>query len=68
MNDTKLYEQILGLQSPWSVKTVTLKKDEGIIEVQVACADTVWACPECGKRMHIHAWDQRRWRHLDSCQ
>lgn len=68
MNDTKLYEQILGLQAPWSVTAVALKKDEGIIEVQVACADTVWACPECGKRMHIHTWDQRRWRHLDSCQ
>lgn len=68
MNDTKLYEQILGLQAPWSVKAVALKKDEGMIEVRVACADTVWACPECGKRMHIHAWEQRRWRHLDSCQ
>lgn len=33
MNDTKLYEQIVGLQSPWSVKSVMLKKDEGIIEV-----------------------------------
>ena len=68
MNDTKLYEQILGLQLPWSVQSVTLKKDEGIIEVEVACADTAWGCPECGKRMHIHEWDRRKWRHLDSCQ
>ena len=68
MNDTKLYEQILGLRPPWSVQAVTLKKDEGIIEVEVACAETAWGCPECGKGMHIHAWDRRRWRHLDSCQ
>ncbi len=68
MNDTKLYEQILGLQAPWSVKAVTLKKDEGSIEIEVACAETTWGCPACGQRMHIHAWEQRRWRHLDSCQ
>ena len=68
MNDTKLYEQILGLRSPWSVKAVTLKKDEGRIEVEVACAETLWGCPECGQRMPVHAWEQRRWRHLDSCQ
>jgi transposase len=68
MNDTKLYEQILGLQPPWSVQTVTLKKAEGIIEVMVACAETTWGCPECGQRMHVHGSERRRWRHLDSCQ
>lgn len=68
MNDTKLYEQILGLQAPWSVKAVTLKKDERTIEVELECAETAWGCPECGQRMHIHEWDRRRWRHLDSCQ
>src|SRR3989304_6219517 len=68
MNDTRLYEQILGLVAPWTVKLVALKKAEGIIEVEVVCAETAWACPECGVRMHIHEWDQRRWRHLDSCQ
>jgi transposase len=68
MNDTKLYEQILGLRAPWSVQKVTLKKEAGEIEVEVACAETVWACPECGQRMHLHEWERRRWRHLDSCQ
>ena len=48
MNDTKLYEQILGLQPPWSVQKVTLKKEAGEIEVEVACAEAVWACPEWG--------------------
>jgi len=68
MNDTKLYEQILGLQPPWSVQSVTLKKAEGSIEVEVACAETQWGCPTCGKRMHAHGVERRRWRHLDSCQ
>ena len=68
MNDTKLYEQILGLQPPWSVQSVTLKKEAGEIEIEVACAETVWGCPECGQRMHVHESERRRWRHLDSCQ
>ena len=68
MNDTKLYEQILGLQPPWSVQSVTLKKAEGIIEVEVICADTLWGCPQCGQRMHRHDTQRRRWRHLDSGQ
>lgn len=68
MNDTKLYEQILGLQPPWSVASVTLKKGEGAIEIEVVCAETLWGCPECGQRMHRHDSERRRWRHLDSCQ
>jgi transposase len=68
MKDTKLYEQILGLQPPWSVQTVTLKQIEGRIEIEVACAETIWGCPVCGQRMHVHGTERRRWRHLDSCQ
>jgi transposase len=68
MHDTTLYEQILGLRAPWSVKSVTLKKDEGVIEVEVVCEETMWGCPECNKRMHAHGTVRRRWRHLDSCQ
>jgi transposase len=68
MNDTKLYEQIMGIQSPWSVQSVALKKAERMIEVEVVCAETLWGCPECGQRMHKHDTERRRWRHLDSCQ
>ena len=68
MNDTKLYEQILGLEPPWTVRAVTLKQEDGVIEVEVKCAETVWGCPACGERMHVHGWERRRWRHLDSCE
>jgi transposase len=68
MKDTKLYEQMLGLQPPWSVRSVTLNVAEGMVEVEVACAETAWGCPECGQRMHVHGTERRRWRHLDSCQ
>ena len=68
MNDTKLYEQILGLRPPWTVQAVTLKKTERMIEVDVVCSETLWGCPQCGQRMHKHDTERRRWRHLDSCQ
>lgn len=68
MQDFQLYEQILGLQAPWQVEAVRLAVKEGEIEVTVACTETTWGCPHCQQRMHIHEWDQRRWRHLDSCQ
>lgn len=68
MRDTKLYEQLLGLERPWSVRAVELKLEEGIIEVEVACSNRDWVCPECGKRMHLHGSERRKWRHLDSCQ
>lgn len=68
MNDTTLYEKILGLQPPWTVQSVALRKSEGSIEVEVVCAETLWGCPICGQRMHSHGSERRRWRHLDSCQ
>lgn len=68
MKDYQLYQQILGLVEPWTVKNVTLKPKEQEVEVEVSCTETVWGCPQCGKRMQVHDWEQRRWRHLDSCQ
>ena len=68
MNDTKLYEQILGIEEPWYVKAVTLKVAEESIELEVECKETLWGCPQCGQRMHKHDQERRRWRHLDSCQ
>ena len=68
MKDFQLYQQILGLVEPWRVENVTLKAKEQEIEVRVIFDDTLWACPECQKRMQIHDYEERRWRHLDSCQ
>jgi transposase len=68
MKDTQLYQQILGLAKPWRVDGVTLKTADRTIEVEVQCDEQAWACPECGQRAHLHGREQRRWRHLDSCQ
>jgi transposase len=68
MKDLELYQQILGLVEPWRVESVTLKALEREIEVRVGFADTLWGCPQCQQRMQIHDYEERRWRHLDSCQ
>ena len=68
MQDFQLYQQILGLGEPWRVESVTLKPKERGIELRVGYAQTLWACPQCQQRMQIHDYEERRWRHLDSCQ
>ena len=69
MKDTSLYQQILGVTSPWSVSDVKLDPEKLTIEVRLSIdPGTIWGCPACQSRMHIKEWNERRWRHLDSCQ
>lgn len=70
MQDRQLYQQILGIASPWFVERVELKLGEGDVHVHLAHDNhTPWCCPECGAECPIydHA-SERTWRHLDTCQ
>lgn len=70
MQDTRLYEQILGLTAPWFVKSVALKVAEHRVDLEVEHGtEALWVCPECGQscRLYDHA-EVRSWRHLDTCQ
>ena len=68
MKDTKMYEELLGLESPWRVRDVDLRLDAGEVIVYVEADRQRWGCGECGIRMHVHDYAIRRWRHLDTCQ
>jgi transposase len=68
MKDFELYQQILGLTEPWRVEAVSLQVPSREVEVRVGYAETIWGCPQCQQRMHVHDYEERRWRHLDSCQ
>lgn len=68
MQDIQLYQQILGIESPWKVESVHLDMKALEVEVKVICQEENWGCPTCQKRMHVHDYEERRWRHLDSCQ
>ncbi len=70
MQDKELYQQILGLSSPWAVSDVQLDLEAQEIRVRVEHPrGAKFRCCECESEcpIHDHA-DERRWRHLDSCQ
>jgi len=68
VNDKKLYEQILGINTPWHVEGVELKLDQGQILIAVEGSSAVEVCPECGERAPRYDRVEKRWRHLDTCQ
>lgn len=69
MDQCTLYEQILGLLSPWFVSGVELDKDHGEVVVQVDLDRSAkLACPRCGHACPGYDSRERRWRHLDTCQ
>ena len=69
MQDTKLFETILGITSPWHISRVELQTDERRVDLWLEHEPTRWPCPECGTEMagFDHA-EARTWRHLDTCQ
>lgn len=68
MQDIALYQQLLGLSAGWQVTGVDLQVKARKVEVRVQCPDSLWACSMCQQRMHVLDYEERRWRHLDSCQ
>ena len=70
MQDKELYQTILGLDTPWQVADVDLDLKEGEIRVSVEHPRGVkFDCPECGCSLAcFDHGEERRWRHLDSCQ
>ena len=69
MNDIELYQNILGVTSPWVVTSVRLDLKGKTVTISVD-HDTAQApqCPVCGASASIYDHHIRRWRHLDTCQ
>jgi transposase len=70
MQDTTLYQYLLGLQSPWAVSRVNLDVNGQRVDVWAEHPeDASWACSHCAKTLPLydHA-EARTWQHLDSCQ
>ena len=66
----KHYALLLGVGSPWEVKTVELKLQEKKVEIELGWQWGAAAqCPECGRECSIHdCAPERTWRHLDTMQ
>jgi transposase len=69
VQDTKLFETILGIQAPWHISRVALDTTGERVDLWAEHADTRWPCPECQQELpcrdHV---EERVWRHLDTCQ
>ncbi len=70
MDDRQLYQTILGLQEPWFVDRVDLDAEQQEVRVTLELREgTPLVCPECGATSPGYdRSEERRWRHLDSCQ
>jgi transposase len=70
MRDIELYQRILGLEEPWSVKSVELNIDEGRVDIHVDHPQGMkWKCPDCERELSCYDHSpERTWRHLDTCQ
>jgi transposase len=69
MNDKQLYQNILGVVSPWEVTSVQLDLKGNRVTVYVEHdPNKKTRCPVCNKESSIYDHNIRRWRHLDTCQ
>ena len=66
----KHYGLLLGIGSPWEVKTVELKLGEKKVEIELGWQwGAAATCSECGRECSIHdCAPERTWRHLDTMQ
>lgn len=67
MEDTEFYGRLLGLSKPWEVAGVKLDMEKQEVVVEVRCQSQIWSGDD-GQRLHLHGSEERRWRHLDTCQ
>jgi transposase len=70
MQDTELYEKLLGLTNPWRVTKVKLDTADNRVDVWVEDYPGIkWDCPECKIKASVYDHSEERvWRHLDTCQ
>jgi len=65
MTDKELLHQMLRVEEPWSISEVNFDIKERRLDVRVECRKEVGA-DEQGRRLHVHGYEERRWRHLDA--
>lgn len=68
MQDSELYEKLLGLKEPWFVEKVSLDLSAACVTVLIGHSQgATFPCPVCGQFRPIYDHQKRRWRHLDTC-
>ncbi len=55
MKDHELYQYLLGLESPWTVKTVALDIQQQKVDVRVEHPqNSSWPCSKCGCQLSVY--------------
>lgn len=63
------YAQSLGLEAPWRVTGVVIDGERKEVRIRVECAaGEAWVDPQTRERAAIKDWQERTWRHLDTCE
>jgi len=68
MQSKELYERLLGLEKPWRVKSVDMDAEKRTVEVRVECRPGSTRASKDGRRLHVHGWEERGWRELNTLQ
>lgn len=69
MEPIELYRHIFGVEAPWHVTSVELRKNASEVVVTIVrTTKDAPVCPICGKPASGYDKRPRRWRHLDTCQ
>jgi len=69
MRDRDLYAKLLGIESPWHVRDVEARLEQGEVEIFIALDEGAeLACPVCGTTASRYDSRSRSWRHLDTMQ
>jgi transposase len=68
MRDVEFFQKALELKEPWKVNAVRMDLAGRKVEIDIECSKQVWADPESGQRAHLHGYEERKWRHLDTMQ
>jgi transposase len=65
----EFYGQSIGVKAPWKVSSVEIKGELKEVHILVECPEGIaWVDPETKQRAEIKDWQQRVWRHLDTCE
>ena len=65
----EFYAQSMELKAPWKVVEVKIDGEARQVRIRVECArGEVWGDPDTNERAEIKDWEERTWRHLDTCQ
>lgn len=68
MSDDEFYSQLLGVTTPWEVKSVSLDMEQKRVVVELAAKPGHRWVSESGQLLVVHGYAEREWRHLDTCQ